>query len=120
MTSGTCPPRDAGPEKRLARDVIDSRFTYGQVFFVLIFVVFALSIIPDATDQEHRQLRRAVQPHLMVVDGAMNGRRAKNAVIAKYGADNVRGISAYAFMRALLPRRFRRPPPRVSRGSPVT
>jgi hypothetical protein len=114
------PPRDAGPEKRLARDVIDSRFTYGQVFFMLIFVVFALSIIPDARIKNIANFAALFSLTLMVVDGAMNGRRAKNAVIAKFGAENARGVSAYAFMRSLLPRRFRRPPPRVRRGSPVT
>src|SRR5580704_17148358 len=31
------PARDAGPERRLARDIVDSRFTIGQVFFGLIF-----------------------------------------------------------------------------------
>jgi hypothetical protein len=113
------PPRDAGPEKRLARDVIDSRFTYGQVFFGLIFLVFALSIIPNLTLKHIANFAALFSLTLMVVDGFMNGRRAKNAVATKYGSDHVRGIAAYAFLRALLPRRFRRPPPKVKRGDPV-
>ena len=38
------PARDAGPAKRLARDVVDSRFTLGQVFFGMILVVLVASL----------------------------------------------------------------------------
>jgi Protein of unknown function (DUF3043) len=110
------PPRDAGPEKRLARDVVDSRFTYGQVFFGLILIVFAISIAPSTAIRSIANLAALFSLTLMIVDGAMNGRRAKAAVIARYGEAGTRGISSYAFLRSLLPRRLRRPPPKVSRG----
>ena len=55
----------------------------------------------------------------MVIDSARNGRRAKLAVTERYGAAEARGISSYAFMRSFLPRRFRRPPPKVNRGDPA-
>jgi hypothetical protein len=113
------PPRDAGPEKRLARDVVDSRFTYGQVFFGLIIFVFLLSIIPSTQIKDIANYVALFSLTLMVIDGAMNGRRAKAAVAEKFGAGAIRGISTYAFMRALLPRRFRRPPPRMKHGKPV-
>jgi hypothetical protein len=113
------PARDAGPEKRLARDVVDTRFTYGQVFFGLIILVFLLSIIPSTRIKNIANFVALFSLTLMVIDGALNGRRAKSAVAEKFGADAVRGISTYAFMRALLPRRFRRPPPRMKHGKPV-
>jgi hypothetical protein len=113
------PARDAGPEKRLARDVVDSRFTYGQVFFGLILVVFALSIVQNAWIRNIANVGALLSLTVMAIDGARNGRRAKLAVAQKYGASEVRGISSYAFMRALLPRRFRRPPPRVKRGTKI-
>lgn len=114
------PPRDAGPEKRLARDIVDSRFTYGQVFFVLIIIVFALSLIQNTRIKDIANYVALFSLTLMVFDGVMNARRAKVAVLSKYGDDNVGGISTYAFMRALLPRRFRRPPPKVKRGERIT
>ncbi|HWB65824.1 MAG TPA: DUF3043 domain-containing protein, partial [Mycobacteriales bacterium] len=52
-------------------------------------------------------------------DAIRNGRKARDAVTAKYGAGASVGITSYAFMRALLPRRMRRPPPRVNRGDPI-
>src|SRR3954447_27002411 len=39
------PVRDAGPAKRMARDIVDSRFTIGQVFFGVILLVLLLSFI---------------------------------------------------------------------------
>jgi len=113
------PARDAGPEKRLARDIVDSRFTYGQVFFGLIIFVFLLSIVPSTRIKNIANFVALFSLTLMVIDGVMNARRAKNAVMAKFGPTGARGVSTYAFMRALLPRRFRRPPPRMKRGQPL-
>jgi hypothetical protein len=113
------PARDAGPQRRLARDVVDSRFTYGQIFFALIFAVFALSIVQNSLIRAVANIVALVSLTIMVVDGARNGRRAKKAVTDRFGAAEARGISSYAFMRALLPRRFRRPPPKVARGAHV-
>jgi Protein of unknown function (DUF3043) len=113
------PARDAGPEKRLARDVVDSRFTYGQIFFGLIIAVVVLSLTPSVTVKAFANFVALFSLMMMGVDGFRNGRRAKAAVTARYGADNARGVSSYAFMRSLLPRRFRRPPPRVKRGEQV-
>jgi hypothetical protein len=110
------PARDAGPERRLARDVVDSRFTYGQVFFGLIFITFAIALVNNSIAREIGNFGALISLTVMVIDGARNGRKAKTAVAEKYGAKNAVGISSYAFMRALLPRRFRRPPPRVGRG----
>jgi hypothetical protein len=110
------PPRDAGPERRLARDLVDSRFTYGQVFFVVIFAAFALSLVQSSVVGFAANIVALLSLTLMVVDGARNGRRAKLAVMAKFGPAEGRGISSYAFMRSFLPRRFRRPPPKVKRG----
>ncbi|HWB66365.1 MAG TPA: DUF3043 domain-containing protein, partial [Mycobacteriales bacterium] len=78
------PPRDAGPEKRLARDFVDSRFTLGQIFFALILVTLVLTFIPVAA---------AVGSPLALLflivifgDAIRNGRKARDAVTAKYGA----------------------------------
>jgi Protein of unknown function (DUF3043) len=113
------PARDAGPEKRLARDVVDSRFSFGQVLFGLIFGSFALAFVPNYWVRAVANLVAIGSLALIVLDGARVGRRAKEAVALKYGDNAVRGISTYAFMRAFLPKRFRRPPPRVARGDQV-
>jgi hypothetical protein len=110
------PARDAGPERRLARDIVDSRFTYGQVFFALIFVTFFIAIINNPLTHIVGNFGALISLTVMVLDGARNGRKARLAVAEKYGMSAARGISSYAFMRALLPKRFRRPPAKVARG----
>ena len=90
--------------------MVDSRFTYGQVFFIVIFVAFGLSLVRNSTVGVAANLTALFSLTLMVVDGARNGRRAKLAVMEKFGAAEGRGISSYAFMRVTSPspRRFKR------------
>jgi hypothetical protein len=113
------PARDAGPARRLARDVVDSRFTYGQVLFGLIFGVLILSFVPSPAVKEIANVVALLSLMVMGWDGVRNGRRAHRAVSEKFGEAAARGITSYALMRALMPRRFRRPPPRVARGDQV-
>ncbi|HEX3705578.1 MAG TPA: DUF3043 domain-containing protein [Mycobacteriales bacterium] len=112
------PPRDAGPERRLARDVVDSRFTFGQVFMVLIVAALAASVVLSKSNiaEDVATATSLVAFTVIIVDSARVGRTAKLAVTASFGASPVRGISSYAFLRAMQPRRFRRPPPKVARG----
>lgn len=113
------PPRDAGPAKRLARDVVDSRFTLGQVFFGLILGVLVLSFVPSRAVQTVANLLMLVTFAAVIVDSTRVGRAARRAVEAKYGDKDAVGITSYALMRALQPRRMRRPPARLKRGVAV-
>ena len=111
------PPRDAGPERRLARDVVDSRFTLGQIFMAVIAIVFILgTFIASDVVRGIANLGGLVSLIAIGLDSARLGRRARSAVIEKHGAGAARGIALYAFARAMLPRRFRKPPPKVARG----
>jgi hypothetical protein len=114
------PARDAGPERRLARDVVDSRFTLGQIMLIVIVGVFFLgSFIPNTAVQAAASYGGLIALLLIVVDSARHGRAAKAAVAQKFPNASVTGIASYAFLRAMLPRRFRRPPPKVERGAVV-
>ena len=110
------PPRDAGPAKRLARDVVDSRFTIGQIFFGMILAVLLLSFVPNVAVRAATNLLMLVAFAAVVIDAARVGRIARRTVAAKYGDKDAIGITSYALMRALQPRRMRRPPARVKRG----
>jgi hypothetical protein len=115
------PPRDAGPERKLARDVVDSRFTLGQFFMIVIAAVFvfgtlATSAFKNANVQAGVNLASLLAFTLIIADCARCGRLAKKGVTERFGAGQARGISSYAFLRAMQPRRFRRPPPKVGRG----
>jgi hypothetical protein len=113
------PPRDAGPAKRLARDVVDSRFTIGQVFFGLILAVLLLSFIRNTYVALAANVLMLVAFATVVVDAARVGRAARRKVEETYGDKDAVGITSYALMRARQPRRMRRPPARVKRGDAV-
>jgi hypothetical protein len=119
------PPRDAGPAKRLARDVVDSRFTLGQIFFGMILIVLALSLTIHGKSQAERSAAAAVNLVsigalvIVFVDSLLVGRKAKREVVAKFGVRESLGITGYAMVRAMQPRRMRRPPPKKKRGDPL-
>lgn len=118
------PARDAGPAKRLARDVVDSRFTVGQVFFGLILVILVASI--GISPRKYPTVGAAINVlafvslFLVALDAFRIGRKAKQLVAAAYGDKAAIGVTAYAAIRAMQPRRLRRPPPRVKRGDAPT
>jgi hypothetical protein len=125
------PARDAGPAKRLARDTVDSRFTLGQVFFglILLSLFAAIATSPSGTkkvDGKTVQQANTVGAFVTLLsilvliavftDSIRVGRRARRAVEERYGAKQSLGITGYAAIRAMQPRRLRRPPPAVKRG----
>jgi hypothetical protein len=113
------PPRDAGPAKRYARDIVDSRFTLGQVFFGMIFIVLALSFVANKAAAAFANLLMLAAFAAVIVDSVRVGKRARRAVEAKYGDKEATGITGYVLLRAMQPRRMRRPPAQVKRGEKV-
>jgi hypothetical protein len=109
------PARDAGPAKRMARDIVDSRFTIGQVFFGLVLAVLFLSFIRNRTVQAVMNVVMLLLLVGVALDAIRVGRMAKRKVAEKYGDKEATGVTGYATIRALQPRRLRRPPAKVTR-----
>ena len=111
------PPRDAGPERRHARDYVDSRFTLGQVLLPTILGVFVVgTFVPYRLVQSIASFAGLIALVAIVLDSMRHGRGANQAVAERFRNSAIRGITSYAFLLAMLPRRFRRPPPKVARG----
>jgi hypothetical protein len=106
------PARDAGPAKRLAREYVDSRFTVGQVFFGMIFVVLVLTLVRNTVVIAISNLLMLALFAGVLFDSLRVGRGARRAVEERYGAKEAAGVTSYALMRAMQPRRMRRPPAR--------
>lgn len=102
------PARDAGPAKKLAREYVDGRFTLGQVFYWMILAVFLLAFVPAIAWIANALILVAFIG--VGVDSIRVGRAAKRAVEEKYGEKEAIGITAYAVLRSMQPRRMRRPP----------
>ncbi len=113
-------PRDQGPIRRYARDVVDSRRNLLGLFMpATLFLMFAMFTTP--------QLQLYVSPAMlflmavMMVDGLLLGRKVSKLVDAKF-PDNTESrwkLGLYAASRASQVRRLRTPRPQVTRGSNV-
>lgn len=113
-------PRDQGPVRRYARDVVDSRRNLLGLFMpATLFLMFAMFTTP--------QLQLYVSPAMLVLmavmmaDGLLLGRKVSKLVDAKF-PDNTESrwkLGLYAASRASQMRRLRTPRPQVKRGSDV-
>lgn len=113
--------RDKGPQRRLARDFVDSRFTVGELVLPALFVVILISAIDNFMVQLIALLAMWVLFLAIAIDGFIIGYRLNKILIAKYGASKVeRGVRWYAAMRSVQMRPLRIPKPQVKRGTKVS
>jgi hypothetical protein len=113
------PPRDAGPARRLARDIVDARRSLAGLFMPLAFVAVAVSgvRVPSVAIAANIFMLSALVA--VFVDSWWLGRQVRARVVEKYGEKEAHGIRMYAVMRASTIRRMRLPPPKVNRGDKV-
>lgn len=113
--------RDQGPEKALARDVVDSRRTVGTWFFggALVVLLGSSSAVPVmvlAANMIFILLAIA-----LLIDSMALCRRVKRLVLDRHPDTTQRWGSLYLYvvMRAITFRRLRIPLPRLKIGDPV-
>ena len=118
------PVRDRGPQKRLARDVVDSRFTTGEMILPTMFVFLLVTGIAGNNFLAIQFVALCLMWALFIIvaiDAILLGRKANKTVAAKFGANNVeRGIAWYAAMRSIQLRPMRIPKPQVKRGAKIS
>ncbi len=113
-------PRDQGPVRRYARDIVDSRRNVLGLFMpAALGLIFVMLAVP--------QVQLFISPAMLVLmvimglDGVLLGRKVNKAVNAKF-PDNTEGafkLGMYAAGRASQIRRMRAPRPQVERGATV-
>lgn len=112
--------RDKGPQRRLARDLVDSRFTVGELVMPSLFIVILISAVDDFTVQLVALITMWVLFLAIAVDATLISRRVNKVLVAKYGAEKVdRGVRWYAASRSIQMRALRIPKPQVKRGTKV-
>lgn len=115
--------RDRGPQRRLARDVVDSRFTAGELVLPSLFVVIIVSSIrtEDAVLDLYIQLGTLIAMWALFIavalDGFILGKKTFKIVQARYGDRTEKGLRWYAAMRSIQMRGMRLPKPQVKRGN---
>ena len=115
-------PRDKGPVRRFARDVVDSRriSVLGLFMPAALALIFIMLAVPQV--QLFISPAMLVLVGIMVIDGFFLGRKVNQLVDAKFPANTESGwkLGFYAASRASQLRRMRAPRPQVNRGDQVT
>jgi hypothetical protein len=113
------PVRDKGPQRKFARDWIDSQWTIGELLipvFVLFFV--ATLLIPSAT---WLFLPLYGYLALTIIDGLVRAGMIRRRIAQKLGDRSKveRGLNLYIVMRSAQFRNLRVPKPQVRRNTRV-
>lgn len=114
--------RDKGEIRAWVRDVVDTRRNLAGLLMPLAILSFVVLLIPNPYVTTYGPMILLVAILAAVVDGAILGRKLGRDVKAEFpngdGTTNRtsgRALGFYAFNRAVMPRRWRVPKPRVSR-----
>lgn len=109
------PPRERAPERVLARDFVDSRINIGPFFLLVAAVYFVGGLVPNSYVRTAATVLMLMGILAVVVDSLVLSLQVSRRVAAKYPESRVK-VRAYATQRALLPRRWRMPKPRLDRN----
>ncbi len=108
------PIRDRGPQRRFARDWIDSSWTLGEVTIPIFFIALLATLaVPGVAWLAYVGYGVLV---LAVIDGYVRSVVIRRRLVARYGDQVQRGLPVYVITRSLQLRRLRTPKPQVRRG----
>ncbi|MFT4044210.1 MAG: DUF3043 domain-containing protein [Gordonia sp. (in: high G+C Gram-positive bacteria)] len=112
-------PRDKGPVRRYARDLVDSRRNFAGLFMPFAILLIVVMFVPAIAVYSTFVLLIFVA--FMAVDGVILGRLVNRRVRERYPDSTENGLRLgwYAFTRAMQLRRMRAPKPQVSAGDEV-
>jgi len=114
------PARDKGPQRRMARDIVDARFNFGELVFPVLMVVVILQTLNNTVVLAVSTLTLWLLMAAIALDGYLLARRVNKRLAEKYGAGDVeRGLGRYVFVRSTQPRMLRIPKPQIKRGEKV-
>ena len=110
-------PRDKGPQRRMARDIVDGRrFTVGEVLIPALFIVIITNSVQNTIVEVVGILVLWAILFAIVVDSTLIMRKVKREIEKRHGSVE-RGVGWYAASRGFQMRPMRLPKPQVKRGS---
>jgi hypothetical protein len=110
-------PKDRGPVRKLARDVVDSRRSVSEYYMYSIILVIALIFVPAARVALDFVLLIIIM--VLVGEGYVVSNKVKRLAAERYPKENARGAGLYAAMRGTQLRKLRVPVPAVDRGDQI-
>ncbi|MCW2945616.1 MAG: hypothetical protein JWR24_2333 [Actinoallomurus sp.] len=111
------PTRDRGPVRRLARDFVDSRRTFGEFFMYLTLLILLGAMAAPVSVKTYLYVYGwPVMLVLIVGESIYLGGRVKKLAGERFPGESLRGIGLYTATRAMQIRRLRMPKPRLKPG----
>ena len=111
---------EAQPARQLMRDHVDSRFNPAELAMPVLLAVMAATLVPSFSAIIDWFLYISWgYIAVMVVDGFLMWRRAKQLLAERLPGTPMKGLLMYGFNRQMTFRRWRRPAPRVKRGDKI-
>jgi len=114
------PARDRGPEKKLVRNLVDSRRSIGEYFLPVIGFVLILSLIPIAAFALAGIIIMYGVLLFSIVDGFFLSRKIKSEVAVRFPNASTKGLGLYGWLRSTQMRRMRAPKPQSKPGDKVS
>jgi hypothetical protein len=108
--------RDRGPQRKYARDLVDARFTAGEMVLPGLFIVVLATFIDSYAVQLITLFAMWGLFGIVAIDAWFVSRMVKKRVANKFGADRLEGgLGWYGAMRSIQMRALRIPKPQVAR-----
>jgi hypothetical protein len=107
------PKRDAGPVRRFARDLVDSRRSVAEFFLPLALIILILNFTKDPQIRAIGSFLWLLLVVLIIVDSVILSSKLKRGLRRMHPDEGAKGVVPYALMRSMQIRRFRLPPPRM-------
>lgn len=113
------PPKDRGPVRALARDVVDARRGIGEYYMVMVVLLVVLLIVPGTATKLVADGVVLFLLLVIVIEGWFIGNKVRRLAAQRFPGESTRGVVLYTTMRGISLRRMRIPKPRVERGDKV-
>jgi len=113
------PPKDRGPVRALARDVVDARRGIGEYYMVMVVLLVVLLIVPGSSTKVIADVVVVFLLVVIIVEAWFVGTKVKRLAAQRFPNESTKGVVWYAGSRGIQLRRMRIPKPRVNRGDKV-
>jgi len=110
--------REAQPEKVLARDYVDARFSIGEFLLPALVLILSLSFLNSMIPGVALYATVLMYGYIawVIIDVWWMWRGLKKVLAERYPRSSTKGLMMYAMNRTIQIRRFRMPAPRLKRG----
>ena len=114
-------PRDQGPERRLVRDVVDSRRNAGSLFLFVAVIYFAGLFVRDVRFQAIAVSLWVAVLAMLILDSVVIGVRIRRLTRERFpdSKESMSRLVLYGVTRATMIRRWRAPKPQVKQGDRI-